>query len=375
MIYLDHAATSWPKAPPVFEAMKEACCQVGGNPGRGGHEMGLEAGRRILAARQQVAELLGVGATRIVFTKNTTEALNLALFGILKPGDRVVTSSVEHNSILRPLAALEKRGVEVEVLPAPGGRLDLDALAQALKKETRLVVLSHASNVTGDIIPLAEVAELVRSSGALFLADIAQSLGYLPVKLGELPVDLAAFPGHKGLLGPLGTGGLYIRSGIVLEPLIYGGTGSYSDSVEQPEILPDRYESGTPNLPGILGLGAAAEFVRNHGSEIAEKSLALAQEFRQRLSELEKVKIYGPEKLAVPLISVNFGQEASEEVARVLSEFFQIAVRGGLHCAPLAHRTIGTETQGTVRFSFGYGNTQEDVEAAYKAAVQICLQL
>jgi selenocysteine lyase/cysteine desulfurase len=157
--------------------------------------------------------------------------------------------------------------------------------------------------------------------------------------------------------------------------LIYGGTGSYSDSVEQPEILPDRYESGTPNLPGILGLGAAAEFVRNHGSEIAEKSLALAQEFRQRLSELEKVKIYGPEKLAVPLISVNFGQEASEEVARVLSEFFQIAVRGGLHCAPLAHRTIGTETQGTVRFSFGYGNTQEDVEAAYKAAVQICLQL
>jgi cysteine desulfurase/selenocysteine lyase len=359
----------------VLEAVKMAFCEVGANPGRGGHAMGLEAGRYVLAARQQLGKLLNVDASRIVFTKNTTEALNLALFGSLKPGARVVTGAMEHNSVLRPLEALKCRGVEVELVPAPGGKLDLETLKRALTEDTTMLVLSHVSNVTGAVAPLLEAAELAKEAGALVLADLAQSLGYLPLNLGELPVDLAAFPGHKGLLGPMGTGGLYLRPGLELEPLLYGGTGSFSDSPFQPKVLPDRYESGTPNLPGIMGLGAAVEFILEHGQEITAKSLALAQRFRDSIAALPKVKIFGPEKLAVPLVSVNFAEEASEEVAIILSEFFQIAVRGGLHCAPLAHRTLGTGQQGTVRFSFGYGNTEQDVEAAFCAAKAICQKL
>lgn len=375
MIYLDHAATSWPKAPGVMEAVELAFTTVGANPGRGGHAMGLEAGRYVLEARQQLAQLLGVDASRLIFTKNTTEALNLALFGLLKPGQRVITGAMEHNSVLRPLEVLKNRGVEVEVIPAPEGRLDLEALAGALTRKTTLVVLSHASNVTGNVIPLVQVGELARKAGALLLVDLAQSLGYLPVDLGELPVDLAAFPGHKGLLGPMGTGGLYVRPGLELEPLLYGGTGSYSDSLTQPQVLPDRYESGTPNLPGIMGLGAAAKFAQDHGRESASESLGFAQAFKDQVAVLPQLKVYGPEKLAVPLVSVNFAQEASEEVALVLSEFFQIAVRGGLHCAPLAHKTLGTMEQGTVRFSFGHGNTKQDLAAAICAVQAICEKL
>ncbi len=374
MIYLDHAATSWPKAPTVVEAVTEAFTS-GANPGRGGHAMGLEAARFVLAAREQLGELLGVDSSSLIFTKNTTEALNLALFGSLGPGSRVVTGAMEHNSVLRPLEALRGRGVDVEVLPAPGGELDLELLEEALKKRTTMVVLSHVSNVTGAVLPLAQAGKLAQDAGALFLADVAQSLGYLPLNLSELPVDLAAFPGHKGLLGPMGTGGLYVRPGVELEPLLYGGTGSFSDSLSQPQVMPDRFEAGTPNLPGIMGLGAAAKFIQERGQEIHRSALLLGQKFREQVADLPQITVYSPEQVAVPVVSVNFGQEASEEVATILSEFFRVAVRGGLHCAPLAHRTLGTGSQGAVRFSFGYGNTQKDLEGAIGAVQAICQKL
>jgi cysteine desulfurase family protein len=337
--------------------------------------MGLEAARFVLAAREQLGELLGVDSSSLIFTKNTTEALNLALFGSLGPGSRVVTGAMEHNSVLRPLEALRGRGVDVEVLPAPGGELDLELLEEALKKRTTMVVLSHVSNVTGAVLPLAQAGKLAQDAGALFLADVAQSLGYLPLNLSELPVDLAAFPGHKGLLGPMGTGGLYVRPGVELEPLLYGGTGSFSDSLSQPQVMPDRFEAGTPNLPGIMGLGAAAKFIQERGQEIHRSALLLGQKFREQVADLPQITVYSPEQVAVPVVSVNFGQEASEEVATILSEFFRVAVRGGLHCAPLAHRTLGTGSQGAVRFSFGYGNTQKDLEGAIGAVQAICQKL
>src|SRR5437867_2597857 len=267
MIYFDNAATSWPKPETVSSTMANCLRDAGGNPGRSGHRMSIAAARIVENARETLAELFHAeDPAQIIFTHNATHALNLALYGLLRPGDHAVTTSVEHNSVMRPLRHLESLGVEVTVAAAnPDGILDIDSVRRALRPVTRLLVTTHASNVTGTLIPVEELATLARQSGVPYLIDASQTCGAVPIDLQNLGVDLLAFSGHKGLLGPTGTGGLYIRDGIVLSPLMRGGTGSDSAYETQPEFLPDALESGTLNVVGIAGLYAAARFLSEIG--------------------------------------------------------------------------------------------------------------
>jgi cysteine desulfurase/selenocysteine lyase len=379
MIYLDHAATSWPKPPEVIRAMVDLMERAGGNPGRSGHRLSIEAGRIVYAAREAVAEFFGApDPMRVVFTANVTTALNLALRGLLRPGDRVVTSSIEHNSVMRPLRALERQGVRLTVVPcAADGRLDPGALARAVEPGTRLVVLNHASNVMGTILPVAEAATIAHDAGALLLVDAAQTAGVLPIHIMALKIDLLAFTGHKGLQGPPGTGGLVIAPWVdvtTLEPLVRGGTGSRSEFEEQPDLLPDKYESGTANSVGIAGLGAGVRFVQERGVEaIRAHELELARTLYDGLAGLPGVTVYGPPDAALRTGTVSFtvaGRQVSEFGLR-LDEEYDILCRVGLHCAPAAHRTLGTFPQGTVRLAVGLGTTLAEVHTTLQAVERI----
>lgn len=368
--YLDHAATSWPKPPQVAAAVA-AALEGAGNPGRSGHPLALAAARHVLAAREGVARLLGVAQPeRIAFAPNATAAINLALHGLLRPGDRVVTTAIEHNAVARPLRELERQGVAVVRIPcAPDGTPDLDALRAALPG-ARLLVAAHASNVLGTILPLAEMGRLARAAGALFLVDGAQTAGALPTHLGALPVDLFAFTGHKGLLGPQGTGGLYIRPGLELAPLVRGGTGSRSESEEMPEFPPDRYEAGTPNVPGLAGLAAAAAYLEGLTvARVRAHEQALVQRFLDGLRAIPGVVIYGPAAAGARcgLVSLNLRGASPAALGEALEAGFGICTRVGLHCAPAAHRVASTWPEGSVRFSFGHSNTVADVDAALAA--------
>ncbi len=371
MIYLDNAASSHPKPEAVYRAV-QAALELGANPGRSGHRAALEAARTVYAARETVARLLGVAdPARIVFTLNGTHALNLALKGVLRPGDHVVTSTMEHNSVLRPLAALERRGVEVTRLePDLDGRVDPAAVERALRPHTRLVVLAHASNVSGTLQPAEEVGAVCRRRGVLFLLDAAQTAGALPLNVEAAGADLLAAPGHKGLLGPQGTGILYVRPGLDVEPLLEGGTGTRSESPGMPPELPEALEAGTLNTPGIAGLGAGAgyllertvEAVRRHEEEL----------LAWLLPELERIPgltLYGPRDPARRVAVVSFNLEGLDgaRVGYALDETYGIAVRVGLHCAPLAHRSLGSYPAGSVRASFGPFNTLEDAETLVRA--------
>jgi cysteine desulfurase family protein len=376
-IYLDNAATSWPKPEPVYEAADRALRELGGNPGRSGHRMAVEAGRAIGETRLLLARLFGASdPERFVFTANATEAINLALKGLLAPGDRAVTSSMEHNSVARPLRALEARGVEVEKLAAsPERGLDPALLDAALAaRPAKLVVLAHASNVTGAVNPLRELGAVCRARGALFLVDAAQTAGSLPIDIAGDRIDLLAFPGHKGLLGPQGTGGLYIAPGAEPEPLAEGGTGTDSRSLEQPRACPERYESGTRNTPGIAALGAALRYIldRGLGSIEAAESLLLAR-LVEGLSRIEGVRLFGPPPGArrAGAVSILVRGFDPAEAAAVLDREFGIAVRAGLHCAPDAHATMGTLDGGTVRISPGLFTTGEEIELCLEALAQI----
>lgn len=376
LIYLDNAATSWPKPRAVVEEMARFMETIGGNPGRGGHSLSLAASRLVYRARERVARLIGASdPMRIVFTANATEALNLAIKGFLRVGDHVVTTSMEHNSVIRPLLALEARNVTFDAVTASAeGSLSINELEAAVGPRTRLLAISHASNVTGAMAPLNEISALCRRRGIKLLVDAAQTAGVLPLDVEALPVDLLAFAGHKGLLGPPGTGGLYVGSGIALDPLIHGGTGSASDEELQPGFLPDRYESGTLNTVGLAGLAAGVEFVLREGIEsIREKEDALARRIRQGLREVRGVIVHGPKETdrAVAVISFSVGDRDPGDVAFALDRAFGIAVRAGLHCAPRAHRTIGTFPGGTVRVSPGYFNEEREVEAFLKATSEI----
>ncbi len=378
VIYLDNAATSWPKPEDTLRAMEDFMRSVGANPGRSGHRLSIEAGRIILEAREALAELFGIeDPLRIVFTRNATEALNLVFRGILRPGDHVITSSMEHNSVMRPLRALEREGVELTVIPcSPQGEMAPEDVQRAVRKNTRLIVLTHASNVTGTLMPVAEVGEIAHDKGIPFCLDCAQTAGAYPINVERLKVDLLAFTGHKSLYGPQGTGGLYIREGLdeKLAPLIVGGTGSRSEREEQPAFLPDKYESGTPNTVGIAGLGAGVKFVLSQGvEEIRKKEESLTRLLLEGLSSIDGVKVYGPKgyKERIAVVSFTMERASPSEVALTLDEEFGVMVRPGLHCAPSAHRTIGTFPEGTVRLSAGFFNSEEDIERAIRAIGEI----
>lgn len=380
MIYLDNAATSYPKPDVVYDAILASMKDYGANPGRSGHKLALEAGRGIFRARDLVAKLFGIdNSMQIIFTSNATESLNLAIKGSLKEGDHVITSSMEHNSVLRPIKALEAKGVEnTIVMCKKDGSLDPDDVRRAIKENTRLIVLTHGSNVTGTLMPIEEVGKIAKEAGALFLVDGAQTAGIYDINVREMNIDLLAVPGHKGLMGPQGTGILYIREGLDIVQFKEGGTGSKSEDLFQPMMLPDRYESGTPNTPGIIGLGAGIQFILDEGLEkIRNHEKELTRYFIEGLKKIDLVRIYGPqdaEKQAA-VVSINIGNEDSSEIAFILDNVFNIAIRSGLHCASMAHKTLGTLEQGTVRFSMGYFNRKEDIDQALEAIRNICNQI
>ncbi len=379
IIYLDNAATSFPKPPQVVEAIVHFLTEIGANAGRSGHRLSIEAGRIVYETREALAELFNISdPLRIVFGHNVTEMINLVLTGFLRPGDHVVTSSMEHNSVMRPLRALEREGVEVSVVQCSReGFLDPADLEKALRPNTRLIVLNHASNVTGTILPVKEAGWIARQRGIFLLVDAAQTAGAYPIDAEADGIDFLAFTGHKGLFGPTGTGGLYIGPRVPLEelkPLKRGGTGSRSELEEQPDFLPDKYESGTQNAAGLAGLKAGVRFILEKGvEEIRRHELELTALLLEGLSSIERVKLYGPADLSMRVGIISFNIEGMEpsDVALALDVEFGIMCRPGLHCAPSAHRTIGTFPKGTVRFSVGFFNTKEDVEKAIEAVKKL----
>jgi cysteine desulfurase family protein len=350
--------------------MSRFTLEIGGSPGRSGHRRSQEAARLVFACREAIASLIGApDSRRIAFTLNATQALNTALYGTLRPGDRVLTTSMEHNSMMRPLRDLERRGViALEVLACDAaGRLDLGMLERALRSRPRLFAAVHASNVSGAILPLRAVGALTRAAGTLLLLDAAQSAGALPLDVSADGVDLLAFTGHKALLGPQGTGGLWAREGVEPEPLFRGGTGSNSELEEQPAFWPDRLESGTPNGVGIAGLLAGVSFVAGTGlAAIRAREQVLTRRLLEGLAAVPGVTLHGPDSTGerAPIVSATFAGLVPSEAGFLLEEGFGVLTRVGLHCAPAAHRTIGTFPQGTVRFSPGFFTTEDEIDAA-----------
>ncbi len=376
-IYLDNAATTYPKPEAVYLAMDRFAREVGGNPGRSGHARSLEAGREVLRAREAVARLLGVGdPSRIVFTKNATEALNTVIQGVMREGGHAVITSLEHNSVWRPLEALARAGAVTYTIVRCGsdGTLDPAAVAAAITADTRLVACAHASNVSGTLLPVADIAEAARARGVPVLVDAAQSAGRFPLDPREMGLQYLAFSGHKELFGPQGTGALYIAPGHEVCALTYGGTGSLSESSSQPEFLPDRYESGTLNAFGLAGLRAGVEFVLEHGVDrIRRHEEELTLRLLEGLAEMDGVRVYGPREWErrVGIVSFNLEGFTSSEVASRLDQAYGIRVRSGLHCSPLAHRTLGTLESGVVRAGFSYLNRAEDVDCLLAALREI----
>ena len=379
MIYFDNAATSWPKPPQVKEAMNRFMEEVGANPGRSGHFRSIEAARIVFETREALSVLFHVkDSSRIVFTLNATESINLALKGLLKPGDHVITSSMEHNSVMRPLRDLEKKGIELSIVPcSKEGMLDPQEVKRKIQSNTKMVVLNHASNVTGTLLPVKEVGFIARRHGLAFLVDAAQTAGSYPIDVDRDGIDLLAFTGHKSLYGPQGTGGLVIGERIKekeMIPLKQGGTGSRSEFEEQPDFLPDCFESGTPNGVGLAGLLAGVQFVLEKGVEqIRKNEMALIIKLIKGLKRIPQVKLYGPElqEDQIATLSFNFAHLSPSNGALRLEKEFGILCRPGLHCAPAAHHTLGTFPEGTIRFGLSAFNTQAEIETAIQAVSQI----
>lgn len=374
MIYLDNAATSWPKLPMVAKAMTGTLIKLGGNPGRSGHKLSLCGGRIMERCREILAEAFDAPAPEnVIFTSGCTEALNLAIRGSLYRGDEVLCSHAEHNAVMRVLRGLEKdEQITVKVLsPGSDGLLTPDSVAKAISPATALCIINHASNVTGVIQPVEALSKALRSRGIPLLVDAAQTAGVLPVSLKKLGADMIAMPGHKGLLGPHGTGVLILGPGMLPRPLTAGGTGSLSESMFQPDSLPDRYESGTPNLPGIAGLLVGARFALKHRQEIEEYERELAQRLRQQLCALRGVRVLGSD--SAPMVGVvSFvpdQMDPGELCDRLARRNF--ALRAGLHCCPAIHSWLGTMDSGACRASFGIYNTEEDADQLARAAEDI----
>lgn len=379
-VYLDNAATSFPKPESVYLAVDNYQRQVGAAVGRGAYRESVAAQRMVDQCRQSAARILGAEAPeRIVFTFNGTDGLNLALMGVCRPGDHVITTAFEHNSVLRPLRWLQDhRGIEVTILrPGPGGIVEPDSVRSQLRPSTRLVAVQHASNVTGIVQPIEEICDVARQAGVLTLVDAAQSAGHLPIDLSQLPIDILACPGHKGLLGPLGTGLVYIRPGVEQSLDCYrtGGTGTQSEDDRQPESMPDRFEAGNHNAPGLAGLGAGLSFLQQRSlPAIQQAETALTQQLVAGLRELRGVTVYGhqPGLPHVGVVSFNVDGFAPQEVASILDETFGVQSRAGLHCAPGVHRFLETfDRGGTVRFSIGLLTTEQDMTQAIASVQQL----
>jgi cysteine desulfurase/selenocysteine lyase len=379
MVYFDNAATSWPKPSSVIEAMVRFSEDVGANPGRAAHRRAIESGRAVYDAREAVAELFNVSdPLRVVFGANATEALNLALRGTLYPGDHVITSSMEHNSVMRPLRAMERKGVELTVVAcSPEGSLEPADVAAAIRPDTAMIVLNHASNVVGTLLPVGEVGRIAREHDVLLLVDVAQTAGAVPVDVKADKIDMVAFTGHKSLYGPMGTGGLVIGERVDvdrLRPLKRGGTGSNSELEEQPDFLPDKYESGTPNALGLAGLGVGVRWVLDRGlSGIRRHEVAMTRELIEGLREIDGVTVYGgyDAERQTGTVSFTIDGMAPSRVGLRLDEAYGIMCRVGLHCAPAAHKTMGTFPGGTVRFGLGAFNTFEEVREGVEAVRQL----
>lgn len=372
IIYFDNAATSWPKPREVRRAMDQYLDEIGGNPGRAGHRLSVAAARVVVRAREALAGLLNTpDPSRIIFTKNATEALNLAILGLVGPGDHVVAGSLEHNAVMRPLRHLESQGTALTVVRCPpSGTPDLEEIGSALRPHTRLLVFTHASNVYGTLLPIADLARLARDVGVPLLVDAAQTAGCVPLDLQRVPVDLLALSGHKGLFGPPGTGALYLRPGLEPRPLMFGGTGSRSEEELQPPFLPDHYESGTLNVAGLAGLAAGIDVITATGVEaIRAHEERLVRRFLDGAATLEGMTLYGPgdPKQQTGVVSFNIAGLSPAEVGLALDEIYGIMARVGLHCAPAAHHTGGTFPSGTVRFGWSWFNTEAQVDVALDA--------
>lgn len=382
MMYLDNAATSFPKPECVLHAVTGWMTSNGAAYGRGGHDAAAASQRLVEECRSQTARLLGVAAPQqVAFTFNCTDSLNLLLRGLLQSGDRVVTTRMEHNSVLRPLTQLQQElqlDLELAGFAPTTGLVDVDAVRRLLQQRTtRLLVVSHASNVTGCIQPVAELARLAHESGALVLLDAAQTAGHIPCSMQQLEVDFLAAAGHKGLLGPLGTGVLAIRPGLesLVRPIRCGGTGSASESLQQPETMPARFESGNLNMPGLAGLHAATRWLLQESVEtVRQRVQELTERLRAGLRTLPQVTIYADQGTAprTGLVTFNIGDVDSRDVAAILDQSFQIQCRAGLHCAPLTHAVLGTSARGgAVRFSPGHWTTESEIDAALQAVAEI----
>lgn len=380
MIYLDNSATTYPKPQIVYQAVNEAMRIYGANPGRGGYRMSIKSAEKVYNCREAVANLYNIeNAENIIFTQNCTYALNTVIKGFLKDGDNVVISNMEHNSVLRPLKQLESRNITfniAEVIP-DNDEKTIDNFRKAINEKTTLMVITHASNVTGTILPIRRLTALAHHYGIKVLIDAAQSSGVIPIDAESMNFDFLASAGHKGLMGPMGTGILYIKDIGVVEPLVCGGTGSGSLEMVQPSITPDKYESGTCNVVGICGLLKGIQFINNIGVErIYKHEFSLLESLYKKLSQIPNLVIYTEKPkfgYNAPLLSFNIKDVPSERVAEILDSKFNIAVRAGLHCSPLMHKTLHTEEQGAVRISLSYFNNINHINTAANAIKNIAI--
>ncbi|MDD4564456.1 MAG: aminotransferase class V-fold PLP-dependent enzyme [Eubacteriales bacterium] len=376
MIYLDNGATSFPKPKGMLHAMNECIKTYCGNPGRSGHRMSMRTGEEIYKVRKDLGKLLHIDdCSRIIFTANTTDALNLGIKGVLERGDHVITTSMEHNSVLRPLKSLESNDIGTTIISCNKyGMLNPETVRKEIKDNTKMIVCTHASNVTGTIMPVKELGYLAKERNLIYMVDAAQSAGCLPINVKEMNIDMLAVPGHKSLLGPMGTGFLFAGEGVKLRPLKEGGTGTKSRDLIQPDDFPEGYEAGTINVPGIVGLGYSIKYILNMGVEnIKAYEEELIQTLDESLRSMRNVTVYGPNdcRKKAGIVSFNINSRSCEEVCDKLDDVYGIAARGGFHCAGLAHKTIGTYETGTVRMSVGPYNTKKDIYAAIEAVYQL----
>ena len=376
MIYVDNGATTFPKPKVVTDKIMECSLGYAGNPGRSGHKLAMKMDLEIYETREKICKLInGTDVLRVIFTFNATDSLNLAIKGVLKEGDHVITTSMEHNSVLRPLNQLKKDGlIDLSIVYADKkGYIDPKKIFESVAPNTKMIVTTHMSNVFGTIVDIKRIGEFCKENNILFLVDASQSIGVLDIDVQAMNIDLLAFPGHKALFGPMGTGALYIKEGIVVKPLKQGGTGSYSHSIDQPDLYPDSLESGTPNGVGIIALGKGIDFINEVGIEnIRNHEINLKNHFINLLKDNEDIILYGTlDDRQGAVVSLNVKDMDSSEISYILSDEFDIYTRPGFHCAPLAHKSLGTDELGAIRFSFGYFNTIEEVEECVNSLITI----
>ncbi len=376
-IYLDNAATSFPKPESVYLAIDQFMRQNGASPSRGSYPRSQESERKLIQLRSKLSQFLGIpNPSRLILTANSTDALNMAMKGFLQQNDHVITTDLEHNAVLRPLWGLRRaRNIEVSIVNSgTNGEINPDDIFKQVTPRTKLICVTHASNVLGTIQPIAEIGRRCRESGIPFLVDGSQATGVMNVNVEELGVDFYAFTGHKSLLGPTGTGGLYVREGIEIDPFREGGNGTHSEDLNQPSTWPERHESGTPNTMGLIGLLAGVEFLQQHGVDaIHQHEIELNKMLMEGFKEIDGITIYGPEaEKKVGITSISFPAVNHAEFGQILGKKFGVMIRTGIHCAPLIHQTLGTKGQGTLRFSMGWANTKDDIETVLKNVREIC---